>query len=291
LHFICLAGLFFYREKVKMNTQKNQFSPPLILAIALCSASLTASATVLDVTINGSDAIFLAGRTDVVIPDASLPWTTGTHLIRHGSATPEEIQETLPPGFAVTAGDVIRALDPAVGGISFYNGFGAPYFGPSGNGLTGSNLASLDGISGYIGPQGPLVGVFLDNNIPTGLAPSTLDFSPAGLGIDFLTLTPALGQIFYIGDGVTSGNVFQEFTAPTGATRLYLGIPDGFGFVGLPGAYDDNDGSYRVRIGINEVPTIPEPGTLALLGLGVVGMFAARRKAHAKADGTAASHC
>jgi hypothetical protein len=114
--------------------------------------------------------------------------------------------------------------------------------------------------------------VFLSNAIPSSGPPPTLDFSPSGLGIDFLTLSPLLGHVFYIGDGVTSGAVFQEFIAPAGATRLFLGIPDGFGFVGAPGAYDDNDGAYLVRIGVNEIPTVPAPGSLALLGLGFVLM-------------------
>ena len=145
--------------------------------------------------------------------------------------------------------------------------------------MAGSNLTSLGGISGYIGPQGPLAGVFLDDSIPTSGAPATLDFSPGGIGIDFLTLAPMLGQIFYIGDGVTSGGDFHEFTAPVGATRLFLGIPDGFGFVGGPGAYDDNDGSYRVRLGINQIPSndIPEPAT-AMTVLGCLGLLAIGRK-------------
>jgi len=252
-------------------TRKLPFAATFALGLAL---AVSAGATIIDVTIDGGDAIFLAGRTDLAIPAANLPWPGG--MIRHGGPTPEEILETLPPSIAVSAGDVIRAADPAVGGVNFFNGFGPPFFGPGGNGVGGSDLFSFGGISGYKGPQGPLAGVFLDNSIPNiGPAPSTIDFSPAGIGIDFLALLPALGQVFYIGDGVTAGNVFQEFTAPLGATRLFLGIPDGFGFVNGPGAYDDNDGAYRIRIGINEVP-VPEPTALALLGIGF-GVLAFQR--------------
>jgi hypothetical protein len=244
----------------------------------------TAQAANFAVTVDGPDAIFLAGRTDVMIPAANLSWPgPGTHLIRHGGATPEEALETLPPFIPVSGGDVIRALNPAVGGVNFFNGFGPPFFGPGGNGVSGSNLNALDGISGYRGPQGPLAGVFLDNSIPSsGPAPATLNFDPGGLGINFLTLSPALQQVFYIGDGVTNANVFQEFTAPGGATRLFLGIPDGFGFVGAPGAYDDNDGSYQVIIGVNQIPTIPgtvpEPSTWLLFGSGLAGLAAWRRR-------------
>jgi hypothetical protein len=230
------------------------------------------------ISVDGSDAIFLAGRTDATIPPASDPWNTGTFLIRHGYPTPEEIQETLPPIIPVAAGDVVRALDPAVGGVSFFNGYGGTIYGPGGNGLSGSNLTSLGGISGYVGPQGPLTGVFLDASIPNGSPPATLNFESGGIGINFLTLSPELGQVFYIGDGITGSGDFQTFIAPAGATRFALGIPDGFGFVGGPGAYDDNDGGYRVVIGVNQIPTVPEPITALLLGLGLIGVARIKRK-------------
>jgi hypothetical protein len=90
-----------------------------------------------------------------------------------------------------------------------------------------------------------------------------------------------LGQIFFIGDGENSANILQEFIAPTGATRLFLGVPDGFGFLGAPGAYDDNDGSYRIRVGVNQNP-VPEAGTSVaslLLGSLAGGAWLRRRKA------------
>lgn len=260
-----------------MNTSRGRFVKMVLASVAFMAGivvtSLPARAVLFDVTVDGSDAIFLAGRTDV-LPIPPLDGNEWAFILkRHAWITPEAIVETLPPSIPVIAGDVVRVADPAVGGVNFFNGFGPPYFGPGGNGVSGSNLWSLGGLSGYIGPQGPLAGVFLDDTIPSaGPAPATLDFSPSGLGIDFLGLSPQLGQIFYIGDGVTSGSAFQEFIAPAGATRLFLGIPDGWGFIGAPGYYDDNDGSYRVLIGVNEIPGVPEPSTLLLFGAGLAGL-------------------
>lgn len=79
---------------------------------------LSAHAVVVQTQLKGSDAIWLAGRIDLVIPPASDPWPGG--LLRHGSPTPEEIQETVPPEFPVLPGDIVRVLDPADGGMSFF---------------------------------------------------------------------------------------------------------------------------------------------------------------------------
>lgn len=243
----------------------------LSLAFAI-AASAAANAAQYDVTIDGPDAIYLAGRTDITIPPYGQIWSGG--LARH-PITPEQAQESFPPWIPVAGGQTVRVLDPASGGINYFNGLGPPYFGPDGN-PGGSNLNAFGGISAYSAPfQGALAGVFLDDNIPNGTPPAAINFF--ALGGDFLTLSPLIGQVFYIGNGQTSSNVFQEFIAPEGATRLFFGIPDGFGFNGTPGAYDDNDGAYRIRVAVDEIPNnnpigeTPLPGALLLMGSVLAG--------------------
>lgn len=68
-----------------------------------------------------------------------------------------------------------------------------------------------------------LVGVFLDERVPSSWPP------PAGLtfntatSIGFFTIAPLLKQVFFIGDARTDGSQLQEFIVPQGATRLFLG--------------------------------------------------------------------
>ena len=139
-----------------------------------------------------------------------------------------------------------------------------------------------DGIVGALNVRlNSLVGVFLGASSPTGGAtPAALDFA-GGLG--FASLAPAIGQIFFIGDGLTSDSnaglfngALQEFLVPTGATRLYLGTADGFGWF-------NNSGSFSVTpaiVGGAGPSPAPEPGTWALAGLALAGLLAARpRKA------------
>lgn len=249
----------------------------VLVTICLALAAGTAQAATFNITVDGTDAIYLAGRTDVVVPDPADPWPGG--LARHAGPTPEEAKETMPPFISVVSGDVVKVLDPAEGCINFFNGPGS-CFGPEGNGsLSASNLTSFGGISGYRGTQGALVGVFLDDGIPDGVAPAAIDFP--GIGVDFVQLAPGLGQVFFIGNGRNNLDAFQSFVAPAGATRLFFGIPDGFAFVGAPGAYDDNDGSYRIRVGVNQTPAaipVPAAGLMLLAGIGALWGLRRERK-------------
>lgn len=126
-------------------------------------------------------------------------------------------------------------------------------FGPDGGDCVGgdTNLEPAGGISGIVAHERSLflVGVFLATRAPES-PPPTLDFSAAARGVAFTELAPALGQLFFIGDGLTgtgSGEV-QRFVIPAGSTHLYLGYADGGGFQGAPGWYGDNTGGLDATV-------------------------------------------
>jgi hypothetical protein len=164
---------------------------------------------------------------------------------------------------AVTGGDTVSFTN-VTGGVSFSGG--PPTDGPNGNAgdlVTTPNfeggLTVIDGIAGYSNaPVDALVGVFLTSALPTA--------SPATTDLDFSspTTTPGLQQVFFIGDGSLGA-----ITVPTGATRLFLGTVDGFG-------WNNNSGAIDVTVG---VAGVPEPAAWAVLLTGVVGLGGALRLA------------
>ena len=122
---------------------------------------------------------------------------------------------------------------------------------PDGTGAapaTSSNTGS-GSISGITAPNaGYLVGLFTKAAGPSGPAPAALDFT--SIGTNFASLSPALNQTFFIGDGHTGDNsgAVQQFTVPAGARRLWLGISDACNYNGAPGCYTDNSGTYTVAV-------------------------------------------
>lgn len=147
---------------------------------------------------------------------------------------------------------------------------GTANVGPDGYLAKGSKITSLGSISGFVAPaQLPLVGVFTEGP-PSGPAPASFDYS-GGLGQS--SFSPLLDQVFFIGDGLTgrgSGSL-QTFNVPAGATELWLGFADAYGFIGAPGYYGDNPGCLAVSGTLTTgVSPVPEPGTLALIGSGLL---------------------
>jgi hypothetical protein len=93
------------------------------------------------------------------------------------------------------------------------------------------------GIADVVAPFDALVGVFLGSESPdASAAPAPLDFSTPE-SLEYLVLSPQLKQVFFIGDGATSLGATQQVVVPAGATRLFLGTIDLFGWANNVGGY------------------------------------------------------
>jgi hypothetical protein len=227
-------------------------------------------AVLLGCSVAKGSSVNVSGQADIFV--------SGTTSAPSGALLPSEI--TFPSG----AGQVLTF--PDVTGLTSY-GYPTATIGPdggpaSGASTTGSDFASQgNGLSGIINDPGEvffLVGVFLGSSAPPAVPPPTLDFTN---NVNFPSLSPLIGQLFYIGDGLTgtgSGQL-QQFLVPEDATRLFLGFADGAEFRGAQ-TYADNSGSLSVPY---QFQTVPEPGSLLLLVLGisiVCGVSAARFRGH-----------
>lgn len=203
---------------------------------------------------------------------STAPNPTGSGGGNGGGVTP--ISYTLP------AGTTIVTFTNVTGTTRFdYTNFSGTYIGPDGGTGFGSQtgVTSYNSLSGVTHTErtGFLVGVFLTAAEPSGPAPTTLTYNVASAGAS--AFSPALQQVFFIGDGLDASSATQTFSVPSGATRLFLGFADswdGTSLTGQPGFYHDNDGSLSVT-----VSAVPEPSAWAVLaGLSVMAIAAWRRR-------------
>jgi hypothetical protein len=132
-----------------------------------------------------------------------------------------------------------------------------------------------------------LTGVFIGPATPGGSPPPSIDFT---LRHELTVLEPALGQVFFIGDGRTSDGVAHLFRVPPGSTRLFLGMVDICGPDQIAGCYFDNSGSLEVTTSWGSAPdtaTLPAPAVprhdtndsnnVLLAAVGAVAFLAALR--------------
>jgi len=156
--------------------------------------------------------------------------------------------------------------------------------GPDGPCWPGVNttVTSYGGLSGIDVYQNNmfLVGVFLDAREPSGPGPAVLSYNygtPGSLSTSDPSFSPALDEVFFIGDGLTGTGAGMEqiFNVPAGADRLYLGFADSFDSV--PSYYADNVGSLTATFEITTATPEPAYGFLLTGGL-LAGALLYRRK-------------
>jgi hypothetical protein len=158
------------------------------------------------------------------------------------------------------------------------NGFSGPDGSSACTSIT--DITGYGGISGIraFGRTSFLVGLFLDANAPSGATALTYG-GPSGLSYDLASYAPTLGQLFFVGDGLTAGGATQQFVVPTAATRLYVGFVDGWAVQGAPGYFGDNSGRIVLDLAVaSPMTATPEPATLALVGGGLLLVGAAARR-------------
>ena len=219
-----------------------------------------------------------ASTTAVTVQGYMNPWLAG---MPNGSTAKGDSAPGQSPILALTGfntGSAIQFSTSSTCGFAYGGGCG-PYSGPpnSADGdLNGGYTGVANGMSGITTPWNALLGVFLDNTQPDlHIPPADLVFLDINGNptISFTSLSPALGQVFFIGDGLTgtgSGSI-QDFYAPTGATRLFLGSADGFGW--------SNNGGYQdVTINYSGNSATPEPGTMIMFGSGILGLAGILRR-------------
>ena len=214
-----------------------------------------------------------AATVSFVVPGTANPYLAGLPAgssASSGDSAPAN-SPVLVTGLAVADGATFTFS--ATGQVSLGTGLGPDPDGASPINHTGT---PENGFSDVTMPRVSLLGVFLDDMLPTATpAPAALDFTSVA-SQNYTSLSPVLKQIFFIGDGVTDGGIIQEVVAPAGATRLYLGTMDGFGWY-------NNSGEFNVAVtgsGSSASSPIPLPAGAPLLvaGLAALGLIRARQR-------------
>lgn len=197
------------------------------------------------------------GRSSVVTLDAdSCPWLAGmpngTHVVMYDENTQDSIAPAQSPKLVTTvnvsAGTKL-SFRQVTGTTSWADGSDGA-FGPDGDTSWIVRQQPANGINATSAPIQCMVGIFLDNRAPNTYAQAAeLDFTTAS-SRDQTSYSPALKQVFFIGDGLTSNNTLQTFVVPTGATRLYLGMMDEKGW------WWDNYGTVSTMVVDDDIQTV-----------------------------------
>ncbi len=189
----------------------------------------------------------------VYVPGTADPWLAG---MPNGSTASDNTTPTNPDVAPAQSPVLVTDLTLVPGdSLYFQVGWWGVAVGPGGSNCgarsgdgcmttpaTSHLQGAENGLSDVTAPFQALMGVFLGDERPDlSPAPSALSF-PYESTWKFRTLAPELKQVFFIGDGQIgqppNPGGWQMFVVPAGATRLYLGIMDSWGWFNNAGHYD-----------------------------------------------------
>jgi hypothetical protein len=191
--------------------------------------------------------------------------TDGSSATATSYNTVEPTSSPVQLGFKVTPGATILVTN--VSGSSSYDHGTPVYLDATGNqgsspyivSNAAANGVSEHGISDASMPAGSANALFLQSNsagtgpiVPDGAgapaAPAKLDFSTQAAR-DYTSISPKLQQVFYIGNGQTSGHVQQQIVVPANASYMFLGVMDGW-------EWDNNLGGFNMTITEAQIFTV-----------------------------------
>lgn len=158
---------------------------------------------------------------------------TGTKA-RVGDSAPQQSPVLVPR----TLSYAVAVTFAALGAVEHTPACPPGCYGPNGAQLARHQDGAEHGISDISAPMDALVGVFLSDEPPDrSVAPPTKDVLEGGGGSPNIWLQ--LKQVFFIGDGKTKSGTPRRYLVPARATRLYLGVMDGY-------EWNNNSGSFTV---------------------------------------------
>jgi hypothetical protein len=194
----------------------------------------------------GVGGVVVSGQTGDSVLAVNVRSTANPYLAGMPNGTTARVGDSAPSESPVL---VELSLDHAVAfsftasGLVEHAQFDPPeFYPPGGSNLTSHQGGAEHGISDITAPMNSLLGLFLGDERPDRTRPPK-PFKRRGSGANSLTISPELKQVFFIGSGTTKEGARRRYLVPTGATRLYLGVMDGY-------EWNNNQGSFFVNVSV-----------------------------------------